>query len=115
MGCKWHPANATNRFSMLPNNKFPNKIQMLDLLNKFEYVASRTTTETAVALRFFAHVKRTRLLGVKRAKPHPVSTDSPQWHVSLHHIYQRYGVADPLDVVVSNCHATKASAYDPCG
>ena len=54
----------------------PNKIQMLDLLNELEYVASRTTTETAVALRFLAHVERTRFLGMKRAKTYPVTTDS---------------------------------------
>jgi hypothetical protein len=52
---------------------------------------------------------------MKRAKPHPVSTNPPQRHIALHHIHQGYGVADPLYVVVSNCHAPKASAYDPYG
>ena len=88
---------------------------MFNLLNKLENVARRTATETAVALRFLAHVKRTRFLGMKRAKTYPITTDSSEWHVALHHIHQRYGVADSLYVVVSNCHAPKASAYDPCG
>ena len=52
------------------------EIEMLNFLHKLEYVARGPATKTAIALGFFAHVERTRFLGMERAQTNPVPTYS---------------------------------------
>jgi hypothetical protein len=49
---------------------------------------------------------------MERTQTNPITTNSAQGQIALHHIYKRDGFAQPLYVVITNGHAMQTSA---CG
>ncbi len=83
----------------------PGKIEVLDLLDEREDVATLVATEALVAARFLADVERRALLGVERAQPDPVAPDPLQRDVLLHGVDDRHRRPKPFDVLVDDPHA----------